>query len=103
MGALCLLIIVSKSLCALVRSDGEPTGEREDKIRSVIKDAKKACKKSHVGEGAVAFEFAQVRSAVLSPGTPAATHRLAAHKHCCHCCKGACRRLADLCGVGRSR
>ena len=76
MGDLCLLIIVFESLCALVRSDGEPTGEREDKIRSVIKDAKKACKKSHVGEGAVAFEFAQVRSAVLFPGTPAATHSL---------------------------
>lgn len=27
----------------------------------MIKDAKKACKKSYAGNGAVAFEFAQVR------------------------------------------
>lgn len=49
-----------KPLLVITITDGEPTGEREDKIRSVIKDAKKACKNSHVGEGAVAFEFAQV-------------------------------------------
>ncbi len=41
-------------------TDGEPTGERENKVREVIKDAKKACKKSVYGDGAVAFEFAQV-------------------------------------------
>lgn len=49
-----------KPLLVITITDGEPTMEREDKIRSVIKDAKKACHKSYAGDGAVAFEFAQV-------------------------------------------
>ena len=43
-------------------TDGEPTAESDGKVFKVIKNAKDACSKSHFGAGAVAFQFAQVRS-----------------------------------------
>lgn len=49
-----------KPVLAIVITDGEPTGESSDAVRSTIKSAKKALTGSQYGPGAVAFSFAQV-------------------------------------------
>ena len=43
-------------------TDGEPAGEPNTTILNVIKNAKNMCANSPYGPGAIAFEFAQVRS-----------------------------------------
>ena len=43
-------------------TDGEPAGEPSTTILNVIKGAKQMCANSQYGPGAIAFEFAQVRS-----------------------------------------
>ena len=45
----------------VVITDGEPTGEPRSMVASVIKTTKAMCKKSHYGEHAIAFQFAQAR------------------------------------------
>ena len=43
-------------------TDGEPAGEPVTTILNVIKGAKNMCANSPYGPGAIAFEFAQVRT-----------------------------------------
>ena len=46
----------------IVITDGEPAGEPNTTILNVIKGAKNMCANSPYGPGAIAFEFAQVRT-----------------------------------------
>lgn len=55
---------MQKPVLVITITDGEPTGEPETKIVKVIKAIKKFAANSQYGPGAVAFEFAQVRSAL---------------------------------------
>jgi len=49
-----------KPILVICITDGEPTGEPENKVVSVIKEAKKIATNSPYGPGSIAFEFAQV-------------------------------------------
>ncbi|KAL0036826.1 hypothetical protein WJX77_000664 [Trebouxia sp. C0004] len=49
-----------KPILVICITDGEPTGEPENKVVSVIKEAKKMATNSPYGPGSIAFEFAQV-------------------------------------------
>lgn len=49
----------------IVITDGEPTGEQPSTVVNVIKGAKNLVSNSQYGPGAVAFEFAQVCSALV--------------------------------------
>jgi len=49
-----------KPILVICITDGEPTGEPENKVVSVIKEAKKLATNSPYGPGSIAFEFAQV-------------------------------------------
>merc|ERR1712130_222561 len=49
-----------KPVLVIVITDGEPTGEPSDAVRSTIKSAKKTLSGTQYGDGAVAFSFAQV-------------------------------------------
>ena len=49
-----------KPVSCIIITDGEPCGEPDGTIKTVIKDTKKALGKSHFGEKAVTFQFVQV-------------------------------------------
>ena len=49
-----------KPVLVITITDGEPTGESKDAVRSVITNAKRGLQNGPLGPGAVAFQFAQV-------------------------------------------
>ena len=49
-----------KPVLVIVITDGEPTGEPRDAVRSVIVNSKRFLEQGPLGPGAVAFQFAQV-------------------------------------------
>lgn len=49
-----------KPMLVICITDGEPTGEPQDRVVTVVKDAKKLATNSPYGPGSIAFEFAQV-------------------------------------------
>ena len=51
-----------KPVLVIVITDGEPTGEPRDAVRSVIVNSKRFLEQGPLGPGAVAFQFAQVHS-----------------------------------------
>lgn len=51
---------LQKPILVITITDGEPTGEPQNTVANVIKNAKNMCASSIYGPGAIAFEFAQV-------------------------------------------
>lgn len=51
---------LQKPILVITITDGEPTGEPQNTVANVIKNAKNMCANSMYGPGAIAFEFAQV-------------------------------------------
>ena len=51
---------LQKPILVITITDGEPTGEPQNTVANVIKNAKNMCANSIYGPGAIAFEFAQV-------------------------------------------
>lgn len=51
---------LQKPILVITITDGEPTGEPQNAVANVIKNAKNMCANSVYGPGAIAFEFAQV-------------------------------------------
>lgn len=51
---------LQKPILVITITDGEPTGEPQNTVANVIKNAKTMCANSTYGPGAIAFEFAQV-------------------------------------------
>ena len=51
---------LEKPILVITITNGEPTGEPQDAVASVIRNAKNMCTHSVYGPGAIAFEFAQV-------------------------------------------
>ena len=51
---------LQKPILVITITDGEPTGEPQNTVANVIKNAKNMCASSIYGPNAIAFEFAQV-------------------------------------------
>ncbi|KAL0046799.1 hypothetical protein WJX82_010145 [Trebouxia sp. C0006] len=51
---------LQKPILVITITDGEPTGEPQNTVANVIKNAKNMCTSSIYGPNAIAFEFAQV-------------------------------------------
>ncbi len=51
---------LQKPILVITITDGEPTGEPQNTVANVIKNAKHMCASSIYGPNAIAFEFAQV-------------------------------------------
>lgn len=51
---------LQKPILVITITDGEPTGEPQNTVANVIKNAKNMCANSVYGPNAIAFEFAQV-------------------------------------------